>query len=354
SESDIEWIKETVDVDVRIVALPRRDEIINLVNKEKTLHSFTRGELQQEWSRTSYSLQRIRDNEDCSDQEFARILMTRKEDPGVHFTQGMKFSEAPLINVGKAAKMAILREQGVNGQREMAAAFIKAGFDCFDIHMSDLVKDSLYLSKFDGLAACGGFSYGDVLGAGGGWAKAILFDDELRRAFEGFFSKQAPVLGVCNGCQMLSQLKEIIPGAENWPSFVRNNSGQFESRTVMVKVSESSSPWLEGLSGLVVPVAVAHGEGRAEPRESTEHADIESNVAMRYVGRDDKPTEDYPYNPNGSAGGIAAITAASGSILAMMPHPERTFRSSQLIVSDPGWKGDSPWMQFFRNARRFI
>lgn len=153
---------------------------------------------------------------------------------------------------------------------------------------------------------------------------------------------------------MLSQLREIIPGAENWPSFERNNSGQFESRTVMVKVSESSSPWLEGLSGFVVPVAVAHGEGRAEPRELTGQADIESNVAMRYVGRDDKPTEDYPYNPNGSAGGIAAITAASGSILAMMPHPERTFRSSQLIVSDPGWKGDSPWMQFFRNARRFI
>ena len=353
-ESDIGWIKESVDADVRIVAVPRRDEIVNLVNEEKTLHSFTRGELQQEWSRTSYSLQRIRDDEDCSDQEFARILMTRKDDPGVHYTKGMKFSEAPLINVGKTAKMAILREQGVNGQREMAAAFIKAGFDCFDVHMSDLVKDSLYLSKFDGLAACGGFSYGDVLGAGGGWAKAVLFDDKLRRAFEDFFSKQLPVLGVCNGCQMLSQLREIIPGAENWPSFERNNSGQFESRTVMVKVSGNSSPWLEGLSGCVVPVAVAHGEGRVELGDLTGAVELDSLVAMRYVGPSDEPTEDYPYNPNGSLGGIAAITAASGSILAMMPHPERTFRSSQLIVSDPDWKGYSPWMQFFRNARRLI
>ena len=220
--------------------------------------------------------------------------------------------------------------------------------------MSDLVKDSLYLSKFDGLAACGGFSYGDVLGAGGGWAKAVLFDDKLRRAFEDFFSKQLPVLGVCNGCQMLSQLREIIPGAKNWPCFERNNSGQFESRTVMVKVSGNSSPWLEGLSGCVVPVAVAHGEGRVELGDLTGAVELDSLVAMRYVGPSDEPTEDYPYNPNGSLGGIAAITAASGSILAMMPHPERTFRSSQLIVSDPGWKGYSPWMQFFRNARRLI
>ena len=153
---------------------------------------------------------------------------------------------------------------------------------------------------------------------------------------------------------MLSQLKEIIPGAENWPSFERNNSGQFESRTVMVKVSENSSPWLEGLSGCVVPVAVAHGEGRVELSGLIAPADIDSHVAMRYVGPSDEATEDYPYNPNGSPGGIAAITAASGSMLAMMPHPERTFRSSQLVVSDPGWKGDSPWMQFFRNARRLI
>jgi phosphoribosylformylglycinamidine synthase len=253
--------------------------------------------------------------------------------------------------------VAILREQGVNGQIEMAAAFTRAGFDAVDVHMTDILSGRIGLADFRGLAVCGGFSYGDVLGAGEGWAKSILFNARARDELAAFFARDSTfTLGVCNGCQMLSALKELIPGAGIWPRFVRNRSDQFEARLVQVAIERSPSVLLTGMTGLRAPIALAHGEGRAELLTAEARAALEESglVAARFVDGSGQSTERYPHNPNGSPGGITALTTPDGRATILMPHPERVFRSVQLSWRPREWNEDSPWMRIFRNARVFV
>jgi len=262
---------------------------------------------------------------------------------------------APFMSVGLRPRIAVLREQGVNGQIEMAAAFDRAGFEAVDVHMSDLLDGATDLMDFPALVACGGFSYGDVLGGGGGWAKSILYHDAVREQFARFFDSDRLALGVCNGCQMMAALKDLIPGAEDWPRFVRNRSEQFEGRTVMLKVNDVASPWLTRMAGSVLPVAVAHGEGRAE-FATPEHAQrfwtrSATQLCFQYVDGEHQVTESYPANPNGAERGLAGMTAADGRVLVMMPHPERVFRAVQNSWRDPLWGEDGPWLRLFRNAR---
>ena len=262
---------------------------------------------------------------------------------------------APYVNLSSRPRIAVLREQGVNGQVEMAAAFEAAGFQPVDVHMSDIVSGRVSLLDFPALVACGGFSYGDVLGGGGGWAKSILFHDGVREMFQRFFAADRLALGVCNGCQMMASLDALIPGAKHWPRFVRNRSEQFEGRTVLVRINPSNSPWLDGMAGSVLPVAVAHGEGRAEFASIVERRQFwESQadaVPLQYVDTRHEITRTYPANPNGADGGLAGLSAASGRVLLMMPHPERVFRAHQNAWRDPAWGEDGPWLRIFRNAR---
>jgi phosphoribosylformylglycinamidine synthase len=264
---------------------------------------------------------------------------------------------APFISKGARPRMAVLREQGVNGQIEMAAAFDRAGFSAVDVHMSDVIAGRVSLNDFNGLVACGGFSYGDVLGAGEGWAKSILFNPRARDEFEAFFQRGDSFgLGVCNGCQMMSNLHELIPGADAWPHFVRNNSEQFEARVAMVEVLKSPSIFLQGMEGSKMPIAVAHGEGRAEFREGHEPSEVlrKQLAALRYVDNYGDPTEIYPANPNGSPLGITGLTTGDGRFTIMMPHPERVFRAVQHSWRPDEWAEDGPWMRMFRNARVFV
>ena len=251
--------------------------------------------------------------------------------------------------------MAILREQGVNGQVEMAAAFDRAGFACVDVHMSDILSGAVSLRDFNGIAACGGFSYGDVLGAGEGWAKSILFNARAREEFTAFFTRPDSFgLGVCNGCQMFSNLSELIPGAAHWPHFVRNTSEQFEARFVLVEVLPSPSLFLDGMAGSRLPVVVAHGEGRVEYRRPEDAEHLRGLAALRYVDNYGRPSERYPANPNGSAGGLTGVTTTDGRFTAMMPHPERVFRTVQNSWRPAEWGSDGPWLRLFRNARRWL
>jgi phosphoribosylformylglycinamidine synthase len=257
---------------------------------------------------------------------------------------------APYINTGARPQIAILREQGVNGQVEMAAAFTRAGFDAFDVHMTDLHSGRYRLSEFRGLAACGGFSYGDVLGAGRGWATSILFNPVLRDQFAAFFADSSKfALGVCNGCQMMAALKDIIPGAAHWPGFERNASEQYEARLATVEVLDSPSLFLRGMTGSRIPIAVAHGEGRAVYAEA--RSPRLTIPCLRYVDNHGRVTEAYPLNPNGSPQGVTGLTTADGRITVMMPHPERVFRTVQMSWAPRTWGEDSPWMRMFRNAR---
>ncbi len=306
------------------------------------------------WSETSHAMQRLRDNPACADAE----LEWRVDDANRGIRPELSFDPAediaaPMIATGARPRVAILREQGVNGQVEMAAAFDRAGFEAVDVHMSDLLAERIELDDFHGLAACGGFSYGDVLGAGRGWAATIAHNARLRPQFERFFADRMRfALGVCNGCQMLSHLKDIIPGAAHWPRFLRNTSEQYEARLATVEVVESDSLFLRGMAGSRLPVVVAHGEGRADfPRECSPS---KSHGCLRYVDDRGAPTEHYPLNPNGSPGGLTGFSAADGRVLIMMPHPERVFRSVQLSWRPPGWGEDSPWMRLFRNARVWV
>ncbi|MGH8772239.1 MAG: phosphoribosylformylglycinamidine synthase subunit PurQ, partial [Burkholderiales bacterium] len=259
---------------------------------------------------------------------------------------------APFIAGGARPKVAILREQGVNGQGEMAAAFDRAGFTSVDVHMSDILSGLVGLRQFAGIAAGGGFSYGDVLGAGAGWANAILFNSRAREEFQAFFERtDSFALGVCNGCQMMSRLKTIIPGAEGWPRFVKNKSEQFEARFSLVRIAESPSLFFSGMAGSVIPIAVAHGEGQLEFDEGTIAQAI---VAVRFVDYNGKATEVYPFNPNGCCEGITGLTTADGRFTIMMPHPERVFRTVQNSWHPDEWGEDGPWIRMFRNARRFV
>jgi phosphoribosylformylglycinamidine synthase len=260
---------------------------------------------------------------------------------------------APYINTGVRPRVAILREQGVNSQAEMAAAFDKAGFTAVDVHMSDLIAGRRRLDQFQGLAACGGFSYGDVLGAGRGWATSILERPGLREQFAAFFANPDSFsLGVCNGCQMLAQLKGLIPGAEHWPRFLRNRSEQFEARLSLVEVLESPSLFFRGLAGARIPIVVSHGEGRAV-FDAPEHQQ-QARVALRFVDGKGAAASKYPANPNGSPAGITGLTSQDGRSTLLMPHPERVHRSVQMSWHPPGWGEESPWMQLFHNARRWV
>ena len=265
------------------------------------------------------------------------------------------FKEVSVNYSAAKPKVAVLREQGVNGQIEMAAAFTLAGFDAVDVHMQDLLDGNVNLSAFNGLAACGGFSYGDVLGAGGGWSKTILNNNLVKDQFEEFFNDQQTfTLGVCNGCQMVSNLKDIIPGASAWPSFVKNISDQFEARLAQVRVAQSDSVLLKGMEGWSLPIASAHGEGHAAfTQENLDSIQSANQIALNFVDSSGKSTENYPLNPNGSVGGITGVTAADGRVTIMMPHPERVFRSQQMSWRSKDWKEFSPWMQIFYNALYF-
>jgi phosphoribosylformylglycinamidine synthase len=315
----------------------------------------SRAELQLLWSETSWQMQRLRDNPDCADEEHARI---DADDPGLHAALTFEPADdiaAPYIKTGVRPRLAVLREQGVNGQLEMAAAFHRAGFDCIDVHMSDIIEGRLDLTGFRGLAACGGFSYGDVLGAGEGWAKTILFNPRAREQFQAFFERaDSFALGVCNGCQMLANLRELIPGARHWPHFVRNRSEQFEARLALVEVLESPSVLLAGMAGSRMPIAVAHGEGRAEFRHAHQLAAAGSYTAVRYVETTGEPAERYPANPNGSPGGITGLTTEDGRVTILMPHPERVFRNVQHSWCPEVWGEDAPWLRLFRNARVWV
>jgi phosphoribosylformylglycinamidine synthase len=308
-------------------------------------------DLMKAWSETSHAMQTRRDNPENADSEYK----WRCDDDDRGITPRLKFNPAddnaaPYVALGPKQKVAILRDQGVNGQIEMAAAFTRAGFDAYDVHMTDLQSGRYKLNEFAGFAACGGFSYGDVLGAGRGWATSILFNPMLRDQFQMFFEDPSKfALGVCNGCQMMAALKDIIPGAERWPSFERNLSEQYEARLATLEIEESQSIFFAGMAGSRIPVAVAHGEGRAV---FNERGDVKKvNVAARFVDNEGRVTEAYPLNPNGSPKGVAGLTAANGRVTVLMPHPERVFRSVQMSWAPKEWGEDSPWMRMFRNAR---
>jgi phosphoribosylformylglycinamidine synthase len=323
---------------------------------DKPVYSESRTTLRTWWAETTWQMQRLRDNPECADQEHE--AKTHDRDPGLNVKLSFAPDEdvaAPYIAKGARPKVAVLREQGVNSQVEMAAAFHRAGFDSIDIHMSDLLSGRRDLQDFHALVACGGFSYGDVLGAGEGWAKSVLFNDRVREEFEDFFHRpQTLALGVCNGCQMMSNLKELIPGAEHWPRFVRNLSDRFEARFSLVEVTASPSMFMQGMAGSRMPIAVSHGEGHVEVRDAVhlsqlEHANL---VALRFVDNNGQVTENYPANPNGSPNGITAVTNLSGRVTVMMPHPERVFRTVSNSWHPEEWGEDSPWMRMFRNARK--
>lgn len=308
------------------------------------------------WAETTWQMQRLRDNPHCADQEHA--AKQDETDPGLNVSLTFDPAQdiaAPFIAKGVRPKVAVLREQGVNSHVEMAAAFHRAGFDAIDVHMSDLLAGRRDLQDIQALVACGGFSYGDVLGAGEGWAKSILFNARVRDEFAAFFQRpQTLALGVCNGCQMMSNLRELIPGADHWPRFVRNLSDRFEARFNLVEVTKSPSLFMNDMVGSRMPIAVSHGEGHVEVRDAAHLAALEHEhlVALRFVNNFGQVTENYPANPNGSPNGITAVTSASGRATVMMPHPERVFRTVSNSWHPETWGEDSPWMRMFRNARR--
>lgn len=320
----------------------------------ETLAEWRWDELFDAWWSVSHAMQKLRDNPDCADEE--RALARDFAAPGLKTRLSFDPADdvaAPFVNLGARPKVAILREQGVNGQIEMAAAFDRAGFEAFDVHMSDLISGRVSLQDYKGFAACGGFSYGDVLGAGRGWATSVLERSALRDAFAAFFAREDSFsLGVCNGCQMLAQLKPIIPGAEHWPRFLRNRSEQFEARLGLLEVAESPSLFFRGMAGSRIPVSVAHGEGRASFDNNLDQS--AADVSLRYVDGEGRIAERYPLNPNGSPDGIAGLTSRDGRATILMPHPERTLRSANLSWAPRDWTGDSPWMRMFRNARVWV
>jgi len=340
------------------IAHVRSDQKIVIKRGTEVLFETERATLQQRWAHASYQIQRLRDNPGCADEEYATISA---DDSGLSAKLSFDmdeditapFTTAPFINSGAKPQIAILREQGVNSQVEMAAAFDRAGFEAVDVHMSELLAGSQNLAAFRGLVACGGFSYGDVLGAGEGWAKSILFDAAVRDEFTAFFQRDDTFgLGVCNGCQMMARLKELVPGADHWPRFVTNRSEQFEARLSLVRIEKNRSVLLEGMAGSHLPIAVSHGEGRAELSEAA--AENLDGVAIRYINSQLETADTYPANPNGSPAGIAGLTSLDGRFTIMMPHPERVYRTVQNSWHPADWHEDSPWLRMFRNARVFV
>jgi phosphoribosylformylglycinamidine synthase len=331
------------------------DHRLKVVGRGEVLFDDSLVNLRRAWSETTFNMQRLRDHPDCARQEYERHL--DEDDPGLHAALTFDPADdiaAPYVSRSARPRIAILREQGVNGQVEMAAAFDRAGFTAVDVHMSDIISGRVSLRDYRGLAACGGFSYGDVLGAGEGWAKSILFNARARAEFEAFFRRADTfALGVCNGCQMMSNLHELIPGADPWPHFVRNRSEQFEARFVMLEVPRSPSLFFEGMAGSRMPIAVAHGEGYAEFRDAAARSAAAGLVALRFVDNRGAPTESYPFNPNGSPAGITGLTTPDGRFTIVMPHPERVFRAVQNSWHPGDWGEDGPWLRMFRNARKW-
>ncbi len=341
----------------RDVGTLRDDQTISIRANRSPLYTGSRIDLQRMWSETSFRIQELRDNPQCALQEFDRILDA--EDPGLHATLAFDVNEdvaAPYLSSGARPAIAITREQGVNSQVEMAAVFTRAGFDAYDVHMTDILSGRVSLSRFAGVVACGGFSFGDVLGAGEGWAKSILFNSRLRDEFSAFFERNSTfTLGVCNGCQMLAALKELIPGAENWPQFVTNASERYEARLGLVEVPRSRSVLMAGMHGSVLPIVVAHGEGRADTgRDEARKLSQLGLTSLRFVDHRGAATEQYPQNPNGSPLGLAGLTSMDGRVTSLMPHPERVYRSVQNSWRSPEWGEDGGWMRMFRNARVFV
>ena len=337
-----------------VIGAPNSDDELRITLGDKNLLCESRVDLQRAWSEMSYRMQSLRDNPECAQQEFDRIL--DKADAGLSVSLTFDTADdiaAPFIQTKSRPKVAILREQGVNGHVEMAAAFDRAGFASVDVHMSDILSGRVSLAGFKGAVACGGFSYGDVLGAGKGWARTILFNGRARDEFSAFFGRADTfALGVCNGCQMMSALKSLIPGADAWPRFERNRVEQFEARFVEVELPTSPSLFFGGMTGSRMPVVVSHGEGQAIFDSAEQQARV--LVAMRYLDNANRPTEVYPYNPNGSPQGITGVTTADGRFTIMMPHPERVFRSVQMSWHPETLGEDSPWMRMFRNARKWV
>ncbi|STO92224.1 phosphoribosylformyl-glycineamide synthetase [Haemophilus pittmaniae] len=331
------------------------DDQFVIARGNKKLLSEKRSGLRAIWAELTHQMQRLRDNPECADQEFAAKKATNNKGLSAHLSYDVNEDiAAPYIVKGLRPKVAVLREQGVNSHVEMAAAFDRAGFAAIDVHMSDLMAGRYNLNDFNAMVACGGFSYGDVLGAGGGWAKSILFNPQLRDQFSQFFANENTLsLGVCNGCQFISTLAEIIPGAENWPRFVRNKSERFEARAAMVKINDTNSLWFSGMAGSHMPIAVSHGEGRVEFKDAAQLAALQAQnlIVGQYVDSYLNVTETYPANPNGSVLGITAISNVDGRIAAMMPHPERVFRAVSNSWYPEDWSEDGAWMRIFRNAR---
>ena len=346
-----------------VIGQPNEDDHLRFIFDNKIVLENKRSYYQQIWAETSYRMQSLRDNAECAQEEFDTIL--DEKDPGLNAKLSFDPKEnvlaeasiAPAILTGAKPKIAVLREQGVNGQVEMAAAFTRAGFQAIDVHMSDLIAGRRNLTEFNALVACGGFSYGDVLGAGEGWAKSILFNPSVRDQFETFFENEDTLaLGVCNGCQMLSNLRELIPGSKYWPHFVRNRSEQFEARVSLLEVKETKSMFLTGMAGSRIPVAVAHGEGRAEfanPRKLLSLKEA-NQLALQYVSNYGEVASTYPSNPNGSPEGLAGVCSESGRVTIMMPHPERVYRTVQNSWHPSDWTEDAPWLRIFRNSRKWF
>jgi len=342
------------DLDARVIARLRDDDAIVVERDGEERFRAGRAALQRAWSETTWQIQGLRDNPVCAQQEYDRILDTG--DPGLSASLTFDPGEdvaAPFVSRGARPAIAVLREQGVNGQVEMAAAFDRAGFEAHDVHMSDVISGRVSLASFRGVAACGGFSYGDVLGGGEGWAKSILYNARARDEFSAFFARSDTfALGVCNGCQMMAALKDIVPGAAAWPRFVKNASEQYEARLVTVEILPTSSLFFRGMEGSRIPAVVAHGEGRAVFERAGDRRDV--IVAGRFVDNRGRAATTYPLNPNGSPDGITAVTTADGRFTILMPHPERVFRTVQMSWHPDGWGEDSPWMRVFRNARVFV
>jgi phosphoribosylformylglycinamidine synthase len=347
---------------VQKIATLNQTGMIEILRGSEKLFSESGVTLQRIWSETTWQMQMLRDNPACAQQEFDRILDAA--DPGLHVKLTYDPNEAPppvrpeLVE-GRAVltrpKIAILREQGVNGHVEMAAAFDRAGFAAVDVHMSDIIGGRVKLADFKGFAACGGFSYGDVLGAGEGWAKSILFNRMARDEFAAFFQRSDTfALGVCNGCQMMSNLHDIIPGAEHWAHFSRNQSEQFEARFVMVEVQPSPSIFFDGMAGSRMPIVVSHGEGYADFSSPKKLQAAQELITLRYVDNTGQPTETYPLNPNGSPQGITGLTTPDGRFSIMMPHPERIFRAVQNSWYPREWQENGAWLRMFQNARKWV
>ena len=337
-----------------LIATLNNSDSIEIITNNQTIYSQPRSSLQALWSTTSYEIAKLRDNPECAQQEFDAISQSTD---GIKIDLNFDLNQSivsPYIKTNVKPKIAILREQGVNGQVEMGAAFDKAQFEAIDVHMSDILSGRLSLDEFKGLVACGGFSYGDVLGAGRGWASSILYNARAKDEFEAFFNRDDSfALGVCNGCQMISNLNEIIPGAQNWPSFNRNVSEQFEARFSSVKIGKTNSIFLNDMQDSIMPIAIAHGEGRASFTHDTGKARI-NNIAMQYVDHQGDITQTYPHNPNGSEQATAGVTNDSGRVTIMMPHPERVFRAVQHSHHPKDWFDRSPWMRMFENARAWV